>query len=68
MIHAEEQGSYSLRAPAFYLFGVSFHGNNILLLLFRGLQYVERNRKGDMPMVVLRCPCQEKHKIWGELW
>ena len=19
-------------------------------------------------MVLLRCPCQEKHKIWGELW
>jgi hypothetical protein len=26
------------------------------------------SEEGDEPMVLLRCPCQEKHKIWGELW
>jgi hypothetical protein len=37
-------------------------------LLIHKLQYVRRDRKGDVPMVVLRCLCQQEHKIWGELW
>ena len=38
------------------------------LLLLHRLQYTEQNRKGNKLMVALRCRCQKKYEIWGELW